>query len=169
MSLLIPVRLKMMWMRVPWRSPQARPGSPGGAEGAEGAAGAAGAPGVIDRSCWRSACASGSRRATRRPPEESAPAIRSRISASPNTRASPVWTTSIAWTWESGKRRDCRRISPVSMSSTPPSTRQRVTAQLITPATMTIATTTRSLMKSLPACRALTKISTASRMTKLVR
>ena len=53
---------------------------------------------VIDRSVRRSCSASASRRQASRPPEESAPAIRSRSSASPSTRASPVCTTSIAWT-----------------------------------------------------------------------
>ena len=55
------------------------------------------------------------------------------------------------------------------MSSTPPATRQRVTAQLITPATRTIATTIRSLMKSLPAWLALAKMRTSSRMRNPVR
>jgi hypothetical protein len=127
------------------------------------------APRLMDSSCWRRAWASLSRRATSRPPEESAPAIRSRISASPSSRASPVWTTSIAWTWDSGKRSDCRRTRPVSMSSTPPSTRHRVTAQLMTPATKTTSTTARSLTKSCPAWRALRKMRMTSRVAKLVR
>lgn len=119
----------------------------------EAGAAAVSAPGALlsDRSVRRSSSASARRRQARRPPEVSAPAIRSRISASPSTRASPVCTTSIAWTWDSGSRSDLRRSRPVSISSTPPVTCQRVTSQLITPATSTTAMTMRSLTRSLPA------------------
>lgn len=55
------------------------------------------------------------------------------------------------------------------MSSTPPSTRHRVTAQLMTPATKTTSTTARSLTKSCPAWRALRKMRMTSRVAKLVR
>ncbi len=41
--------------------------------------------------------------------------MRSWMEASPNTRASPVWTTSMACTLDSGNRSDWRRIRPVSM------------------------------------------------------
>jgi hypothetical protein len=139
-----------------------------GAAGEAGEAGAAAtsAPGalVIDRSVRRSCSASARRRQASRPPEESPPAIRSRSSASPSTRASPVWTTSIAWTWDSGMRSDLRRSRPVSMSSTPPVTCHRVTSQLTTPATSTTATMIRSVTRSLPACF---RLANSSRMTRM--
>ena len=56
----------------------------------------------------------------------------------------------MAWTWDSGKRRDSRLISPVSIRSTPSATCQRVTSQLTTPAQTAIPTTMPLPTRSLP-------------------
>ena len=64
------------------------------------------------------------------------PATTTRTSARPSTRATTGEITSIAWMRDSGTRIDWRRISPVVICRSPPWTRQRVTSQETTPATI---------------------------------